>query len=277
MVPSDSTSHPRESFNRSAQIYDDHVAFNHAGAQRLIGALPHRDFPRVLDVACGTGFASLELIATRGTVSVTGIDASRAMLDQFAVKLAAHPGVEATLRAVDVLEMGVPAGSVDLVVCTMALHWFTDRGAAISEMAKTLRPGGLLAILGPGPGHDAQFVAISRSAEPPILPELADSIVNNQIYPEVMRAYLADAGLREIDLWVERRDRRVMPARYLDRMHAVASHLWTQRTPGDRDAHHERARSALNHASVDGIYEYTFTKLMVIAEKPVDGVQASKS
>jgi len=270
MTASESTSHPRESFNRSAQIYDDHVAFNHAGAQRLIGALPHRAFPCVLDVACGTGFASLELIATRGTISVTGIDASQAMLDQFAAKLADHPGVEATLRAADVLAMGVAPESMDLVVCTMALHWFTDRGAAIREMAAALRPGGLLAILGPGPGHDAQFVAISRSAVPPILPELAASIVNNEIHPEVMREYLADAGLREIDLWVERRDRRVVPARYFDRMHAVASHLWAHRTPEDRDAHLARARAALDDASVDGRYEYTFTKLLVIAEKPAD-------
>lgn len=268
--PSSDTEHPRESFDRSAHLYDDHVGFNHAGAQRLIGALPDRPYDDLLDVACGTGFATMHMIARRGIKTVVGIDASAGMLEQFRTKLDAYPDVRATLRVADVLQMGVPPASVDLVLCTMALHWFDDRRAAILEMAKTLRPGGVLGLLGPGPGHDAQFVALSRASDPPILPELADSIVSNEIYPDEMRGYLAAAGLEEIDLWVESRQRRLTPERYLDRMRAVGSHLWAHRTPEDRDVQLARAEAALQAASTDGAFEYAFTKLLVVARVPAE-------
>ena len=263
---SDDVEQPRESFDRSAHVYDDHVGFNHAGAQRLVGALPQRDYHDVLDVACGTGFATMQLIGRYPVRTVTGIDASAGMLEQFSRKLTHHPGITATLRVADVLEMGVPAGTMDLVLCTMALHWFDDRAGAIAAMAATLRPGGILGLLGPGPGHDAQFVEISRAAVPPILPELADSIVSNEIYPDEMREYLRAAGLRELDLWIERRQRRVSPERYLDRMRAVGSHLWAHRTPDDRERQLARAEAALRDAQTDGQFVYTFTKLFVVAE-----------
>jgi len=266
--PGGDAEHPRDSFDRSAHIYDDHVGFNHAGAQRLIGALPDRPYGDLLDVACGTGFATMQMIARRGISSVIGIDASAGMLEQFRVKLAQYPDVRATLRVADVRDMGVPPASVDLVLCTMALHWFDDRRAAMIAMAKTLRPGGILGLLGPGPGHDAQFVALSRASTPPILPELADSIVSNEIYPEEMRGYLDDAGLEVVDLWVEARERRVPADRYLDRMRAVGSHLWAHRTPEDRDRQLARAEAALRALSPDGTFVYAFTKLLVIARAP---------
>ncbi len=264
----DAAEHPRESFDRSAHLYDDHVGFNHAGAQRLIGALPDRPYHDLLDVACGTGFATMETIARRGITTVVGIDASAGMLEQFQAKLAAYPEIQATLRVADVLDMGVAPASMDLVLCTMALHWFDDRRAAIIEMAKTLRPGGVLGLLGPGPGHDAQFVALSRASEPPILPELAESIVSNEIYPEEMRGYLQAAGLEEIDLWIESRERRLPAERYLARMRAVGSHLWAHRTAEDRERELARAQAALRAASADGSFVYAFTKLLVIARAP---------
>jgi trans-aconitate methyltransferase len=263
--------HPRESFDRSAHIYDDHVGFNQAGAQRLVGALPPRRYDDVLDVACGTGFATMHLIDRYPVRTVTGIDASAGMLDQFSQKLARHPGITATLRVADVLDMRVPPRSMDLVLCTMALHWFDDRAAAIAAMAATLRPGGILGLLGPGPGHDAQFVNISRTSLPPILPELADSIVSNEIYPDEMRGYLRAAGLQELDLWVERRERRVSPEQYLDRMRAVASHLWAHRTAEDRELQLARASAALREAQTDGAFVYDFTKLFVVAEAAAPG------
>lgn len=260
--------HPRESFDRSAAVYDDHVAFNQSGAQRLIGALPAGEYGDILDVACGTGFASMHMIARGGVRSVTGVDASPAMIAQFDAKIAACPGIRSDLRVADVLEMGVPPASMDLVLCTMALHWFTDRRAAIVAMAATLRPGGVLALLAPGPGHDAEFVAMSAAADPPIMPELAESILGNQVFPEVMRGYLAAAGLEELDLWVERRQRRLAPERYLARMRAVGSHLWAHRDPSERERELARAQAALAAASMDGIFAYTFTKTFVIARAP---------
>ena len=39
-----------ESFDRSAQVYDGHVAANRAGARRLVASIPEGRYPRLLDV-----------------------------------------------------------------------------------------------------------------------------------------------------------------------------------------------------------------------------------
>ena len=51
-----------ESFDRSAQVYEGHFAVNRAGARRLVASVPEGRYPRLLDVGCWTGFASLEAI-----------------------------------------------------------------------------------------------------------------------------------------------------------------------------------------------------------------------
>ena len=50
------------------------------------------------------------------------------MIEVFRERLRAHPGVRADLRVGDVLDLRVDDGSVDLALCTMALHWFAERG-----------------------------------------------------------------------------------------------------------------------------------------------------
>ncbi len=101
-----------KSFDRSAGVYDDYVAPNRAGARRLVASVPDGRYPRLLDVACGTGFASLAAIPRLGVESVIGVDASAPMLEQFRERLAEFPRVRADLRACDVLAMDVEAGSV---------------------------------------------------------------------------------------------------------------------------------------------------------------------
>ena len=69
-------------------------------------------------------------------------------------------------------------------------------------------------------------------------------------------------------MWVERRERRVPPERYMDRMRTVGSHLWARRSIEDQQRQLARAEAALEALSPDGIFQYTFTKLLVIARAP---------
>ncbi|MBI4872210.1 MAG: class I SAM-dependent methyltransferase [Candidatus Riflebacteria bacterium] len=55
-------------------------------------------------------------------------------------------GVRATLVRASALMMPFPAASFDSLVCASMLEHLTDPGAAIDEMLRVLRPGGLLAV-----------------------------------------------------------------------------------------------------------------------------------
>ena len=257
-----------ESFDRSAQVYDGHVAVNRAGARRLVASVPEGRYPRLLDVGCGTGFASLEAIPRLGVERVVGVDASASMLDVFRERLRDFPGVRAELQASDVLHMRVEDAGADLVLCTMALHWFTERAAAIERMARAIAPGGVLGILAPGPAHDRETVALVRATGDPILARLADSIEDNEIDPDVLVAHLAAAGLAPEDVWTETRHRVTTPAAYGARMEAVASHLWSD-LPADEQASVLARMYALFGSATDddGAYRYRFVKTFAIARR----------
>ncbi len=258
-----------DSFDRSAAVYDDHVAHNRSGAARLVAALPEGAYPRLLDVACGTGFASLAAIPRLGVRHVTGVDASAPMLDVFRERLAVHPAVAHDLRATDVLAMDVAPGGADLVLCSMALHWFTRRAEAVALMARALAPGGVLGVLAPGPRHDAATVALIRSGADAELVRLADSIESNEIDPDVLAGYIAAAGLEPLDVWTETRSRVTTPAAYAARLDAVASHLWADLGPAEAAAVMERLRALLGAAADgDGRYRYRFVKTFAVARAP---------
>jgi ubiquinone/menaquinone biosynthesis C-methylase UbiE len=257
-----------ESFDRSAQVYDDQVAVNRAGAGRLVASVPVGRYPRLLDVGCGTGFASLEAIPRLGVERVVGIDASPPMLAVFRERLRIFPGVAADLRVRDVLDMGVEDASADLVLCSMALHWFAARADAIGGMARALAAGGILGVLAPGPGHDRETVRLIRDRGDPILARLADSVEDNEIDPDALAGYLVAAGLEPVDVWTETRRRSVSPADYGARMEAVASHLWADLPPTDQSAALAQMHALFRaEAAKEGTYRYSFVKTFAIARQ----------
>ena len=259
---------PADSFDRSADVYDGHVAANRAGANRLVASVPPGRYPRLLDVACGTGFASLEAIPRLGVERVVGIDASPPMLAVFRERLRSFPGVVADLRGRDVLDMGVEDSSVDLVLCSMALHWFPARAEAVGRMARALAPGGILGVLAPGPGHDSETVRLVRDRGDPVLQRLADAVEDNDIDPDVLTEYLVAAGLEPVDVWTETRRRIVSPADYGARMEAVGSHLWADLPTDDQRAALAQMNALFRAgAADDGTYRYSFVKTFAIARK----------
>lgn len=260
------SNNPAESFERSARAYEELVALNRAGSTRLVAALPEGEYPRVLDVGCGTGFATMQAVARGGVREVVGIDPAQGMLGVFGEHLAAHPEVASVLRAGDALHTGVPDGWADLVLCTMALHWMPDRPGAIREMARALRPGGVLGLLAPGEGHDRPTVDLIRSSGDAEAIRLADSIVSNEIPVRWLTDTLVDAGLEPIDVWAETRERAVPPDALADRMDAVATHLWDD-LPADAQADvPARVRTMFRDAAGDdGLYRYRFVKTFAVA------------
>ena len=70
------------------------------------------------------------------------VDPSKAQLDAIEAEPAA-PGEERVLLQAHEEQLSLPAGSVDLVVSCLGLHWLNDLPGAMVQCRRALRPDGL--------------------------------------------------------------------------------------------------------------------------------------
>jgi ubiquinone/menaquinone biosynthesis C-methylase UbiE len=260
--------HVGAGFDAAAGVYDELLERNRQGAERLVASLPPGPFPRVLDVGCGTGFASIAMARLRGAREIVGVDLSQEMLARFRKKVGSLQGVTATAVRADVLGMPVPEGGVDAVVSAMAFHWFPDKPAAVRAMAAALRPGGVLGLLAAGRGTEREFRTVLAGIEPPVPPGLVEAFDRVQRDQDEMTALLADAGLEPLDVWTETRRRQMDPDRFLERVRAVSGHLTGGMAADEREELGRRIARALHEASGPGGFSYTFVKLFAVARRP---------
>lgn len=100
---------------------------------------------RVLDAGSGTGYGAA-LLAAAGR-DVVGVDASRTAVD-FAC---AEYGSQATFELADVLALPFEENTFDAVTCFEVIEHVqaSDQQRVVSELARVLKPGGLLFISTP--------------------------------------------------------------------------------------------------------------------------------
>lgn len=117
---------------------------------------------RVLDVGCGTGIVAIaahRLVGTDGRV--IGVDPNGGML---AVARRSEPSID--WRPGTAESLPLEDGAVDHVVSQFAAMFFTERRAALDEMARVTRKGGTVTIatwagLERTPGYDAMVALIA--------------------------------------------------------------------------------------------------------------------
>lgn len=136
---------------RESQLHDDEML-----ARPLLERLEDIPEPFLLDFATGTGRLSLALTNRpefRGRI--VAVDLSQGMLEQAAAKLHRAPtlGPAGTVpppsERVDLLRhtsmpLPFPNASFDVVCCLEVLELLPDAQAALLEMSRLLRPGGIL-------------------------------------------------------------------------------------------------------------------------------------
>jgi len=112
---------------------------------------------RALDFGCGTG--ALDALVALELGAVTGIDVSSGLLE---VAAAESPGVE--YRHYDGGAIPYPDASFDLAFASCVLHHIepAERAAAARELARVLRPGGVVAIYEHNPLNPLTRLAVSR-------------------------------------------------------------------------------------------------------------------
>ena len=95
---------------------------------------------RVLDVGCGPGTLTAELVRRVGAGSVAAVDPSEPFV---AAARERQPGVDVHLAAAESLPYG--DDEFDAALAQLVVHFMADPVAGLAEMARVTRPGGVVA------------------------------------------------------------------------------------------------------------------------------------
>jgi 2-polyprenyl-6-hydroxyphenyl methylase/3-demethylubiquinone-9 3-methyltransferase len=148
---------------------------------------------RALDVGCGAGLLA-EPLARLGA-EVTAIDAAPGLIA--AARLHAQgQGLNIDYRVCAVEEL---EGAFDLVTSMEVIEHVADPRTFVSTLAARLAPGGLMILSTPNKTALSRLVTIGFAESAGIVPEGTHDF-DKFVAPETLKALLADAGLKCIDV-----------------------------------------------------------------------------
>lgn len=98
---------------------------------------------RIADLGCGYGDV-LKLLRSRGYTDLVGVEPDTMCLEGAKKE-------DLDIREGTLSRTGLPNASVDAVIVNMVFHHIDDYRSAIEEIARILRPKGLLCIMEPAP------------------------------------------------------------------------------------------------------------------------------
>jgi SAM-dependent methyltransferase len=127
----------------AAGDYDTIVEYIWSAGGDLVGRVGVTEGETVLDVACGTGNATIPAAETGA--DVTGLDITPELLDG-GRRRAADAGVEIEWVEGDAEALPFDDGSFDVVLSTFGCMFAPDHQKAAAEIARVVKPGGRIGI-----------------------------------------------------------------------------------------------------------------------------------
>jgi ubiquinone/menaquinone biosynthesis C-methylase UbiE len=173
---------------------------------RILGDIKVPDNPVCLDLACGTGISTFEVVKhCGGHGKFYALDISQEMLDK-AVQRASEEGIDCVTfvrGGAEALEF--PDSTFDLVLCNMSFQFFPDKPKALGEIHRVLKPRGRVALVFMGgPSFQESFrITLELAERHPEYPGFKRVIEETQemmIDLESMDGYLDSAGF--VDAWM---------------------------------------------------------------------------
>lgn len=194
-------------YNAAADYFDHPVSsFWHRFGRRTVERLGLRAGETVLDVCCGSGGSALpaaEAVGAQGKVVAVDLAERLVALGKTKAREKGLGNIE--FEAADMLSLGYPDASFDVVVCVFGIFFVPDMFAATKELWRMVRPNGRLAITTWGPElfepANAAFWEAIRDERPDLLRGF--NPWERISTPAGLREMLAEAGIGEAEIVAE--------------------------------------------------------------------------
>ena len=193
----------KDTFDAVASGYDSPaLRFFPAAAEHLADGLALRGDEQVLDVACGTGHASVALARRLPRGRVTALDFSSAMLAQARAK-----AVAAQLTNIDFVEGDMQAlpweRRFDVAVCSFGIFFVPDMDAQLARIARTVKANGRVMISNFGISYmePMRSLLVERVRAHGVVPPPQSWVRIAE--PEGCRTFFSAAGLTDIQVEIE--------------------------------------------------------------------------
>lgn len=181
-------------FDVAADAYDRFMGrYSRLLSPQLADLAEIRAGERALDVGCGPGSLTAELVSRLGAEHVAAVDPSASFV---AAARSRYPGVDVREASAEALPFGDDA--FDAALAQLVVHFMADPIAGLAEMRRVTRPGGLVAASvwdhGGGQGPLSLFWTAARQLDPDVADESLLAGAREGHLQELFEA----AGLRDI-------------------------------------------------------------------------------
>ena len=134
-------------FNSGAYTYNAAADIQQITAASLANRLSGIQAASILEIGCGTGLFSQFLLQYFPKAHILLTDIAPEMLNVCQQRFSTESNIVTSCQDGEALDV---AGSFDLIVSSMTLHWFTDFFASMERIIAKLNPGGrfIFAMLG---------------------------------------------------------------------------------------------------------------------------------
>src|SRR5439155_7202545 len=159
------------SFDVAADAYDRFMGrYSRQLSPQLADFAGIRPGQRVLDVGCGPGALTAELVARLGPMAVSAVDPSAPFVAAARLR---NPGVDVEQAAGE--DLPFPGGAFDAALAQLVVHFMSDPDAGLSEMRRVTRLGGVVAACvwdhGGGRGPLSPFWRAARELDADVVDE----------------------------------------------------------------------------------------------------------
>ena len=183
------------SFDVAAEAYDRFMGrYSRLLSPQLADLAGVRSGQRAVDVGCGPGALTAELVARLGAASVAAVDPSRPFVAAIRTRF---PGVDVHEASAERLPFADRA--FDAALAQLVVHFMSDPVAGLTEMARVVRSDGVVAACVWDHAGRHGPLSLFWQAAREIDPDAEDESNLAGVREGQLAALLEAAGLREIE------------------------------------------------------------------------------